>query len=233
MTAGVWIVDHSDLLVAVWDGRAPRGTGGTADVVVYARRVARPVLIVDPRARRVAAEADVLSARVWVPSNPELEFEMADRSSPEGDSTDRGYSLSQSFFTGPVVGRRVRAAEAAREAASLLARDETRLAEAAAARLFYEALLAQERLGLAREIEAVTGRLVEAVTLTTVGGACGLLAGAIIAWAVNSFTPVPAVIPMWSIFMAIAAAAITGIVFGLFPAVRAARLDPVQALRWE
>jgi putative ABC transport system permease protein len=75
--------------------------------------------------------------------------------------------------------------------------------------------------------------LVEAVTLTTVGGAFGLAAGALIAWSLNTFTPVPAVIPIWSIFMAIAAAGFTGIVFGLFPAVRAARLDPVNALRWE
>jgi putative ABC transport system permease protein len=75
--------------------------------------------------------------------------------------------------------------------------------------------------------------LVEAATLTTVGGAFGLAIGGAIAWILNRFTPVPAVIPIWSIIMAITAAAFTGIVFGLFPAVRAARLDPVQALRWE
>ena len=75
--------------------------------------------------------------------------------------------------------------------------------------------------------------LVEAATLTTIGGAFGLACGAIVAWAVTTFTPVPATIPLWSVFMALAAAALTGIVFGLFPALRAARLDPVEALRYE
>ena len=75
--------------------------------------------------------------------------------------------------------------------------------------------------------------LVEATTLTTVGGAFGLAAGGLISWAVSSLTPVPAVIPIWSIFVALTAAAFTGIVFGLFPAVRASRLDPVTALRYE
>jgi putative ABC transport system permease protein len=75
--------------------------------------------------------------------------------------------------------------------------------------------------------------LVEATTLTTVGGAIGLILGALVSWGVSTWTPVPAVIPLWSILAAIVAAGLTGIVFGIFPAVRASRLDPVAALRYE
>jgi len=75
--------------------------------------------------------------------------------------------------------------------------------------------------------------LVEASTLTLVGGAVGMLAGGVVAFAVASLTPIPAHVPLWSVLAALAASALTGIGFGLYPANKASRLDPVEALRYE
>jgi putative ABC transport system permease protein len=75
--------------------------------------------------------------------------------------------------------------------------------------------------------------LVEAATLTLVGGAFGLALGALLAGAVRNFTPIPAVIPLWSVALALFASIITGVFFGLYPAHRASKLDPVEALRYE
>ena len=75
--------------------------------------------------------------------------------------------------------------------------------------------------------------LVEAATLTMVGGATGMVMGGLIAAAVAATTPLPAAVPLWSIVTALVAAAGTGILFGIYPAARAARLDPVEALRYE
>src|SRR6266581_1874654 len=75
--------------------------------------------------------------------------------------------------------------------------------------------------------------LVEASTLTLVGGAVGMLAGGLVAFGVASLTPIPAHVPLWSVVAALAASALTGIGFGLYPASKAARLDPVEALRYE
>ncbi len=75
--------------------------------------------------------------------------------------------------------------------------------------------------------------LVEAATLTLVGGLVGMLLGGLITQIVKFATPLPAEIPMFSIVAAIAMSILTGILFGLYPAARAARLDPVEALRYE
>ena len=75
--------------------------------------------------------------------------------------------------------------------------------------------------------------LVEASTLTLVGGAAGMLVGGGVAFAISRVTPIPANVPLWSIAVALGASALTGVGFGLYPASRAARLDPVEALRYE
>ncbi len=75
--------------------------------------------------------------------------------------------------------------------------------------------------------------LVEAATLTLVGGIIGMVVGWLVSFVLANATPVPSYVPVGSIVLALALAAVTGLLFGIYPASKAARLDPVEALRYE
>ena len=85
----------------------------------------------------------------------------------------------------------------------------------------------------ARRGEILLQFLAEAATLTSVGGVLGILIGAGIGVSVNLLTGFPVSLPWWSFAMGLGFSATVGIVAGMFPAVRASRLDPIEALRYE
>ena len=90
----------------------------------------------------------------------------------------------------------------------------------------------RKALGATRR-EILLQFLVEAVTVTLIGTIIGLTIGSGFAMLLRLFTPIPAEVPLWAIGAAIGMATISGVLFGLWPAWRASRLDPVEALRYE
>ena len=75
--------------------------------------------------------------------------------------------------------------------------------------------------------------LAESVTLSLVGGLLGLATGSALAGMVGAFSPLPARVTLWSVSVALGLGLTVGVLFGVYPATRAARLDPITALRAE
>jgi len=75
--------------------------------------------------------------------------------------------------------------------------------------------------------------LAEAIALATFGGVAGVMAGWGLAALISTVSPLPARVTLWSVGLALALGAGVGVLFGVYPAARAARLDPIAALRQE
>lgn len=85
----------------------------------------------------------------------------------------------------------------------------------------------------ARRVEILWQFLLESVFLTSAGGLLGILFGSLIGFAVHAFTGFPISMPWWSFGIGIGFSAGVGVFFGMVPAIRASRLDPIEALRYE
>jgi len=85
----------------------------------------------------------------------------------------------------------------------------------------------------ARSTDIVKQFLIEAVVLTGIGGVIGILAGVVVALIIKLATPLPASVSWWSAAVGLAVSMAVGLFFGIFPAHKAARLDPIACLRYE
>jgi putative ABC transport system permease protein len=85
----------------------------------------------------------------------------------------------------------------------------------------------------ARRAEILFQFLMEAAFLTSLGGVLGIILGSAIGWAVHLVSGFPISLPWWSFAIGLGFSAAVGIFFGMYPAFKASRLDPIEALRYE
>ncbi|MFZ1619917.1 MAG: FtsX-like permease family protein, partial [Microgenomates group bacterium] len=95
-----------------------------------------------------------------------------------------------------------------------------------------------KEIGLLKAIGAekkdiLTQFLIESIVLTLVGGVLGIILGEVLAFAISKIISIPFVFQLTSILLAVGVSTLIGVIFGLYPAQRAAKLSPIDALRYE
>ncbi len=85
----------------------------------------------------------------------------------------------------------------------------------------------------AKRREILAQFLLEAIILTSIGGLIGVLLGFILGKLVAALTPLPSHTPLWSVFLGLGFSIVIGLFFGIYPARKAAKLNPIEALRYE
>jgi len=85
----------------------------------------------------------------------------------------------------------------------------------------------------AKRSQIIVQFLIETVVLSGLGGIVGIGVGVSIPWVITYLSGMPTVVPLYSIILSLGISMTIGIVFGLYPAIRAAQLDPIEALRHE
>jgi putative ABC transport system permease protein len=85
----------------------------------------------------------------------------------------------------------------------------------------------------ARRSDILMQFLIESSTVAVVGGALGVILGVVAAKLVSLVSPLPSAVQLWSVVGGLAVALSVGLFFGTYPASKAAKLDPVEALRSE
>jgi len=85
----------------------------------------------------------------------------------------------------------------------------------------------------ARGVDILNQFLIEAILLSVTGGIIGVILGVTLSLCLNTFLHIATQIEPWSIIMSFAVCTLTGVFFGWYPAKKAARLDPIEAIRYE
>ncbi len=85
----------------------------------------------------------------------------------------------------------------------------------------------------ARRSQIIGQFLIETIVLSSIGGLIGIAVGVTIPWIIEYFAGMPTIVPMYAIVLSLGISVAVGVIFGLYPAIRAAKLDPIVALRYD